>query len=127
MTNAELQEIARQEAAEVELIARVCHEANRTYALATGEDPALVHPSWLEAPEAIRESARIGVRKALEGATLEELHASWCQSKIDDGWTYGSVRDNAAKKHPCLVPYAALPAVQRKKDALFSAIVGGLR
>jgi hypothetical protein len=111
----------------IELIARVCHEANRAYALATGESPTLVHPSWTEAPEEIRESARVGVAHALDGATPEQLHESWCVSKRAAGWVYGAVRDNVAKVHPCLVPYAALPIAQQKKDALFSGIVAALR
>ena len=110
-----------------DVIARVCHEANRAFALATGEDPATVHPSWSEAPEEICASARVGVRHALDGATPEQLHESWCQGKVAAGWVYGDVRDNVGKVHPCLVPYAELPVIQRKKDALFSAIVGALR
>jgi hypothetical protein len=111
----------------LDLIARVCHEANRAYALAAGEPPALVHPVWDDAPEAIRVSARNGVRHALDGATPEQLHASWVTEKEAAGWIYGSTRDNALKVHPCLVPYAELPIGQQKKDALFSGIVAALR
>lgn len=113
-------------AAVIDLIARVCHEANRAYAQATGEPAAQIHGSWFEAPEAIRESARVGVEKALEGATPEQLHESWIASKVADGWIYGPVRDNAAKVHPCLVPYDELPIAQQAKDALFSGIVRAL-
>jgi hypothetical protein len=112
---------------EIDIIAQVCHEANRAYALATGEQLTQVHPSWAQAPEEIRLSARIGVRAALDGATPRELHESWCTSKRDAGWTYGAVRDNTAKVHPCLVAYHELPAVQRRKDALFHAIVNALK
>lgn len=108
-------------------IAQVCHEANRAYALASGEDPATVWPSWPDAPQAIRDSAITGVEHALNGATPEQLHESWCASKRADGWTYGPVRDNAAKVHPCLVPYDELPEAQRRKDALFHGIVKALR
>ncbi len=108
-------------------IARVCHEANRAYALATGEDPAVVHPHWEDAPEEIRWSSVIGVEYALTGASPEDLHASWCATKIADGWHYGPLRDNTRKIHPCLVEYAALPEAQRAKDGLFQAIVVALR
>jgi hypothetical protein len=111
----------------VEAIARVCHEANRAYALAIGEDPSTVYGSWDDAPEAIRESARIGVQKALDGATPRELHESWCATKRRDGWTFGKVRNNETKEHPCLVEYYNLPEEQRQKDALFAAIVGALK
>lgn len=110
----------------VEQIAQVCHEANRGLALANGDEPSTVWPSWSEAPAAIQDSAVIGVAHALNGATPEQLHESWMQSKAADGWTFGPVRDNAAKVHPCMVPYDQLPAAQRAKDALFSAIVKAL-
>lgn len=110
----------------LDLIASICHAANRAYALGTGEDPAKVYPEWLEAPEEIRESARVGVRAALDGATPEALHESWMATKEADGWTFGAVRDNSAKRHPCMVPYCDLPDEQRRKDALFQAIVKAL-
>lgn len=42
------------------------------------------------------------------------VHEVWSANRIADGWTYGPVRDDAAKKHPCLVPYDELP--EREKD-----------
>lgn len=107
------------------MIARVCHEANRALQTALAEDG--VSPPWDSAPAWQRESAVDGVQKALAGASPEELHESWCAFKRADGWVYGPVKDGDAKTHPCLVPYDELPAGQRLKDELFSAIVGVLR
>lgn len=42
------------------------------------------------------------------------VHEVWSKNRIDDGWTYGPVRDDATKQHPCLVPYDDLP--EREKD-----------
>lgn len=42
------------------------------------------------------------------------VHEVWSRNRMDDGWTYGPVRDDANKKHPCLVPYEELP--EREKD-----------
>ena len=108
-----------------ERIARVCHDANRAWQQTTG-DPA-VSPPWDQAPDWQRESAIDGVRQALNGATPEELHESWCAHKRAEGWTYGEVKDAAARTHPCLVPYTDLPEEQRRKDTLFAAVVGALR
>lgn len=109
-----------------EKIAAVCHDANRALALVNAEDPATVWPPWDDAPPAIQTSAITGVRHALEGATPEQLHESWCASKRADGWVFGPVRDNDAKVHPCLVPYVELPAAQQAKDHLFMSIVRAL-
>lgn len=109
---------------DLEAIARVCHDANRAWQIATG-DPA-PSPTWDEAPEWQRESARLGVRDALRGLTPEALHERWSAHKLAEGWLYGEVKDADARTHPCLVPYDELPPEQRAKDALFGAIVGTL-
>ncbi len=108
----------------LEAIARITHEANRALQIETG-DPA-ISPPWDDAPPWQRDSAVDGVRKAIEGATPEHLHQSWCQFKRADGWRYGPVKDAAAKTHPCLVDYAILPADQKLKDDVFSAVVAAL-
>lgn len=46
--------------------------------------------------------------------------------KANDGWVYGPVKDPEAKTHPCMVPFDELPYVQRKKDAIFRAMVHAL-
>lgn len=104
-----------------EQIAHVVHEANRALQRITG-DP-VVSPTWYEAPASQRESAIEGVRKALEGATPEELHAEWVRWRLARGWRYGAVKDEWGKTHPCLVDYDQLGAEQQIKDKLFLAIV----
>lgn len=105
-------------------IARVCHEANRAWQLATG-DPA-PSPPWEEAPGWQRDSAIDGVVQALAGAGPVRLHESWCTRKRQEGWRFGPVKDPEARTHPCLVSYEELPDEQRRKDSLFAAIVGAL-
>ena len=105
----------------IEKIARVTHEVNRAIQISQ-LDPA-PSLSWDDAPEWQRESARQGVFSALAGATPEQLHESWLRFKADDGWSYGEVKDEAAKTHPCFVPYEELPPGQRLKDYVFQAVV----
>lgn len=49
------------------------------------------------------------------------------QERTEQGWVHGEVLDRPNKVHPHLVPYDQLPASQKKKDALFLAIVTALR
>ena len=107
------------------LIAKVCHDANREYCALSGDHTQVM---WYSAPDWQRESAIDGVTHALDNpnAGPEDSHQNWWAGKIADGWVYGEVKDAVAKTHPCMVPYEQLPEFQRKKDALFLAIVRAL-
>jgi len=103
-------------------IAQVCHEANRAMQLVNG-DPFPSLP-WEEEDEETREFATAAVGFAMRGGTPEEQFREWSRAKADGGWTHGPVKDPDAKTHPSLVPdYAALPACERAKDAVFAAVV----
>lgn len=53
-------------------------------------------------------------------ALAEELaantHDVWAKGRLQQGWTYGPVRDDMAKTHPCLVPYDDLPESEKQYD-----------
>jgi hypothetical protein len=109
----------------ISLIAKVCHDANRAWCIANDD---YSQPAWDDAPDWQIDSAINGVYHAMiyPDATSEDMHSNWMADKIADGWVYGPVKDPVAKTHPCMVPYAELPEFQRKKDALFLAIVRAL-
>lgn len=113
----------------VEAIARVCHEANRGLQISFPSPGIPVALPWddfaVESPEQA-DGVCEGVEKAMDGFSPAELHQSWCERKRADGWTYGEVKDAAARTHPCLVPHDQLPEEQRRKDFLFAAIVNAL-
>lgn len=46
----------------------------------------------------------------------ENAHDLWAVQRMAEGWSYGPHRDDQAKKHPCLVPYAALPDSEKEYD-----------
>lgn len=104
-------------------IARVCHEANRAMRCVLGESD---DGGWDEVSEETRASAVDGVLAVQNGATPEESHKNWCKFKSEHGWTYGPVKSEDLKEHPCLVPYDKLPEEQRVKDHLFVAVVNAL-
>lgn len=108
----------------IDLIAEVCHEANRVLQRAGGE---VVNFPWENTTESLRASGRAGIEAVLDGASAEELHRQWVEYKEAEGWVYGPVKDFAAKTHPQLVPYSELPFEQRLKDRLFGAIVDAFR
>ena len=46
----------------------------------------------------------------------ENVHDVWAATRIAQGWTYGPERNDAEKKHPCLVPYKDLPEEEKVYD-----------
>lgn len=110
----------------IEHIARTCHEVNAEFCEALGDFSQV---AWEDAPEWQRKSAINGVlfRLANPNSSPSEQHESWLDAKAVDGWKYGPVKDVEKKEHPCFVPYAALPAEQKAKDALFIAVVDGMK
>jgi hypothetical protein len=110
--------------AEVENIARVCHEANRALCLTQGD---LSQPEWDAAPDWQKQSAVEGVKFHLANphADGRQSHDKLLESKLRAGWRFGEVKDAEAKTHPCCLPYDCLPPGQRLKDDLFIAVVRG--
>ena len=108
----------------VEDIARVVHAANRELQIVQG-DPR-PSPPWDETSEYEVRASIDGVQEALQGITPEQSHEAWCARLRAEGWHYGEVKDERAKTHPCLVPFAELPEEQRRKDAVLVAIVQAL-
>ena len=53
---------------------------------------------------------------ALTEHLAENAHDLWAAQRLADGWTWGEKRDDATKKHPCLVPYANLPDSEKAYD-----------
>lgn len=46
----------------------------------------------------------------------KNVHEIWAETRIEQGWTYGPERDDANKKHPCLIPYEDLPEEEKVYD-----------
>lgn len=107
-------------------IARVAHEVNRAYCQALGDDS---QPPWEEAPDWQIESAFDGVHlhTTNPNAGPEVSHQEWMNFKTQRGWVYGTEKDEEAKTHPCLVPFADLPVEQKAKDYIFRAVVHALK
>jgi hypothetical protein len=62
---------------------------------------------------------------ALTERLAEHAHDLWAERRVSEGWTYGPTRNDTAKTHPCLVPYADLPEQEKEYDR--SAAMGTLK
>nr|XP_061843137.1 ryanodine receptor 3-like [Nerophis lumbriciformis] len=50
----------------------------------------------------------------------ENIHELWGMNKIELGWTYGKVRDDNKRQHPCLVDFTKLPETERNYNVQMS-------
>lgn len=46
----------------------------------------------------------------------KNVHEVWAAGRIAAGWTYGPVRDEIKKEHPCLIPYEELSEEEKDYD-----------
>lgn len=110
----------------IETIARVCHEANRGYCKSIGDNS---QTSWDDAPQWQKTSAWNGVQFHIANPDCGPAgsHENWLREKAAEGWAWGAVKNTEKKEHPCFVRYADLPADQKAKDYIFTAIVNALK
>lgn len=54
--------------------------------------------------------------QALTERLAENTHDVWAQQRMSEGWTYGPGRNDEAKTHPGLVPYADLTESEKEYD-----------
>ena len=56
----------------------------------------------------------------LTEAIAENVHDNWARARMNQGWTYGEIRDDAKKQHPDLIPYSFLPEGEKEYDRLIA-------
>lgn len=56
----------------------------------------------------------------LREAIAENAHEVWAATRIKEGWTYGTERNDTQKKHPDLIPYSALSDSEKEYDRLMA-------
>ena len=69
--------------------------------------PKPIDTSAVELPEGL-----LGLTERL----AENAHDHWADQRMAEGWAYGPQRDDAAKRHPDLVPYEQLPESEKEYD-----------
>ena len=107
-------------------IARMVHDANRTYCESQGD---LSQVAWEDVNPELQASAVDGVDYFMKfpEADAEDMHDNWMKFKLAHKWKFGEVKSVFRKTHPCLVPYEELPKGEQIKDKLFMAICTALK
>lgn len=80
-----------------EMIAKVCHQANKAWCESNGDNSQL---DWEDAPKWQKDSAIDGVKfhKTNPDAKASHSHEQWMKFKEREGWTYGPTKDVEKKR-----------------------------
>src|ERR1700757_2147701 len=65
------------------------------------------------------DTSKVSLNPALTELTerlAENVHDTWSQRRLAEGWRYGPSRNDASKEHPNLVPYDQLSEPEREYD-----------
>lgn len=73
--------------------------------------PNPIDTSGIEVPEELLQ---------LTDLIARNVHETWANERMKQGWTYGPVRNDMLKQHPCLVPYDDLPETETIHDHITS-------
>lgn len=54
--------------------------------------------------------------QSLSEVLAKHVHEVWAQGRIEQGWKFGTMRDDKLKQTPCLVPYEELTEEEKDYD-----------
>ncbi|XP_046872563.1 ryanodine receptor 3 [Hypomesus transpacificus] len=73
-------------------------------------------PTPVETSQVVMPSHLEKVRDKL----AENIHELWGMNKIELGWSYGKIRDDNKRQHPCLVDFSKLPETEKNYNLQMS-------
>ena len=53
----------------------------------------------------------------------EQVHITWMNQRIKEGWSYGPGRDDEKKQTPCIIPFQNLPEIEKEYDRITARTV----
>lgn len=69
--------------------------------------PHTIDLSDIELPDGLKQLVELLARN---------VHETWAQNRLNEGWTYGPERNDTLKHHPCLVSYDELSEIEKDYD-----------
>lgn len=94
----------------VEIFSKAWHEVSNYMVVISSGTAYIPHP--INTDDVLVEDDLVELREAI----AENAHEVWAQSRQQEGWTYGPVRDDITKQHPDMRPYSLLPETEKDYD-----------
>ena len=86
------------------------------YMVAVSDSPVDYDPQPIKVEDIVLDADLEDLTEAI----AENAHDIWARARMDEGWTYGPVRDDTRKLHPDLVPYSQLPDSEKEYDRIMA-------
>jgi hypothetical protein len=107
-------------------ICRIVYYATRQLRAELGQTGGGV--DWEVLPDTVRNEVEANIR-AIAGGRMkspEVMHNVWRTAKINDGWSWGMVKDVEQQKHPAICAFDELPIMEQAKYNVFFALASTL-
>uniref|UniRef100_A0A8C4ZTX7 Ryanodine receptor 1 n=1 Tax=Gadus morhua TaxID=8049 RepID=A0A8C4ZTX7_GADMO len=86
-----------------------------------GPTQSLTHTSFTPCPVDTVQIVLPPNLERIREKLAENIHELWAVTRIEQGWTYASFRDDNKKLHPCLLDFHSLPEPERNYNLQMSA------
>ncbi|XP_063287318.1 ryanodine receptor 1 isoform X3 [Pelobates fuscus] len=85
-----------------------------------GPTKSLSHTSFVPCPVDTVQIVLPPHLERIREKLAENIHELWALTRIEQGWTYGPIRDDNKRLHPCLLDFHSLPEPERNYNLLMS-------
>ena len=76
----------------------------------------MIHPDYTPHPIDTSDIQLSEALNQLIELIAHNVHDTWAQSRLNEGWTWGPTLDGELKHHPCLIEYDELPEADKDYD-----------
>ncbi|KAH1181027.1 hypothetical protein KIL84_001961, partial [Mauremys mutica] len=85
-----------------------------------GPTQALSHTAFTPCPVDTQQIVLPPHLERIREKLAENIHELWALTRIEQGWTYGPIRDDNKRLHPCLLDFHSLPEPERNYNLQMS-------
>ncbi|CAB1335142.1 unnamed protein product, partial [Coregonus sp. 'balchen'] len=85
-----------------------------------GTTPFMSQASFIPTPVETSQIVMPPYLEKVRDRLAENIHELWGMNKIELGWSYGKIREDNKRQHPCLVDFSKLPETEKNYNLQMS-------